>query len=215
MDYLLPLFGIFGTIVIGAMSPGPSFVMVARTAVAGSRGAGLAAALGMGLGGASFAALALVGLIALLMQVGWLYAGLKIAGGLYLLYLAVMIWRGARQPLTMNEDAAPQAHSKKGGGLRRAFLLGLMTQLSNPKTAVVYAGIFAALMPETPPLWLALVLPAGVFVIECSWYAVVAIAFSAAKPRAAYLNAKHWVDRAAGGVMGLLGLRMLYETARP
>lgn len=210
MDYLLPLVGIFGTIVIGAMSPGPSFVMVARTAVAGSRGAGLAAALGMGLGGASFSALALVGLIALLMQVGWLYAGLKIAGGLYLLYLAVMIWRGARQPLQMNEDVAPAQ-----GGLRRAFLLGLMTQLSNPKTAVVYAGIFAALMPEAPPLWLALVLPAGVFVIECSWYAVVAIAFSAAKPRAAYLSAKHWVDRAAGGVMGLLGLRMLYETARP
>jgi threonine/homoserine/homoserine lactone efflux protein len=212
MDYLLPLLGIFGTIVIGAMSPGPSFVMVARTAIAGSRGAGLAAALGMGLGGASFAALALVGLIALLMQVGWLYAGLKLAGGLYLLYLAVMIWRGARQPLRMSEDAAP---AQGGGGLRRAFLLGLMTQLSNPKTAVVYAGIFAALMPETPPLWLALVLPAGVFVIECGWYAVVAIAFSAARPRAAYLSAKHWIDRLAGGVMGLLGLRMLYETAQP
>lgn len=210
MDHLLPLLGIFGTIVIGAMSPGPSFVMVARTAVAGSRGAGLAAALGMGLGGASFAALALVGLIALLMQVGWLYAGLKIAGGLYLLYLAVMIWRGARQPLQMSEAAAPAQ-----GGLRRAFLLGLMTQLSNPKTAVVYAGIFAALMPAEPPLWLALVLPAGVFIIECGWYAVVAVAFSAAKPRAAYLSAKHWVDRMAGGVMGLLGLRMLYETARP
>lgn len=211
MEYLLPLSGIFGTIVIGAMSPGPSFVMVARTAIAGSRGAGLAAALGMGLGGASFAALALVGLIALLMQIGWLYAGLKIAGGLYLLYLAVMIWRGARQPLRM-EDAAPDQGS---GGLRRAFLLGLMTQLSNPKTAVVYAGIFAALMPAEPPLWLALVLPAGVFVIECGWYAIVAIAFSAPRPRAAYLNAKHWVDRLAGGVMGLLGLRMLYETAQP
>lgn len=212
MEYLLPLLGIFGTIVIGAMSPGPSFVMVARTAIVGSRGMGLAAAFGMGLGGATFAGLALLGLIALLMQVGWLYAGLKIAGGLYLLYLGVMIWRGARQPLRMNEDAAPAARS---GGVRRAFLLGLMTQLSNPKTAVVYAGIFAALMPAAPPLWLALVLPAGVFVIECSWYAVVAIAFSSAAPRAAYLGAKHWVDRLAGGVMGLLGLRMLYETVRP
>lgn len=210
MDHLLPLFGILGTIVIGAMSPGPSFVMVARTAVAGSRVLGLAAALGMGLGGASFAALALVGLIALLMQVGWLYAGLKLAGGLYLLYLAVMIWRGARQPLQMREAALPQAAS-----LRRAFLLGLMTQLSNPKTAVVYAGIFAALMPAEPPLWLALTLPLGVFVLECGWYAVVAIAFSAEKPRAAYLGAKHWVDRLAGGAMGLLGLRMLYETTRP
>jgi len=42
----LPLLGIAGAMIIGAMSPGPSFVMVARTAVA-SRSDGLAAALGM------------------------------------------------------------------------------------------------------------------------------------------------------------------------
>lgn len=48
MDNTLSLLGIAGAMAVGAMSPGPSFVMVARTAVA-SRGDGLAAALGMGL----------------------------------------------------------------------------------------------------------------------------------------------------------------------
>lgn len=208
--HLLPLLGIFTAIAIGAMSPGPSFIMVARTAVAASRGAGLAAALGMGLGGASFAGLALLGLIALLAQVPWLYAGLKILGGLYLLYLGAMIWRGARSPLAVDGAARTAA------GLRRALLLGLMTQLSNPKTAVVYAGIFAALLPDAHglPLWLMLAVPLGIFAIEAGWYAVVALAFSAQRPRAAYLNAKHWVDRLAAGVMGLLGLRLIYDTAR-
>lgn len=209
MDAALPLLGIFAAIAVGAMSPGPSFIMVARTAIAGTRGTGLAAALGMGLAGSIFAALALLGLIALLAQVAWLYTGLKILGGLYLLYLAVMLWRGARQPLNAAIAAAPSA-----AGLHRAFLFGLMTQLSNPKTAVVYAGIFAALLPAAPPLWLALALPAGIFLIEFGWYAIVAIAFSAERPRAAYLQAKHWVDRFAGGVMGLLGLRLIYESAR-
>ena len=77
---LFALLSILGTIAVGAMSPGPSFVLVVRTSAAVSRRDGLAAALGMGIGGLSFALLALAGLQALLMQVSWLYLILKLAG---------------------------------------------------------------------------------------------------------------------------------------
>ena len=53
---------ILGTILLGAISPGPSFVVVARTAAAASRRDGLATALGMGVGGLVFASAALLGL---------------------------------------------------------------------------------------------------------------------------------------------------------
>ncbi len=52
------ILSILGALSIGAMSPGPSFVMVVRVSVAASRRDGLAAALGMGFGGLLFAALA-------------------------------------------------------------------------------------------------------------------------------------------------------------
>ncbi|MFN4164289.1 MAG: LysE family translocator [Ferrovibrio sp.] len=208
MDILLPLLSITVAIALGAASPGPSFVLVARTAIAAGRPAGLAAAFGMGIGGAVFAGLALLGLIALLAQVGWLYLGLKIAGGLYLCWLAFRLWRGAKQPLTVAGDGSTER------GILRAFSAGLLTQLSNPKTAVVYAGIFAALMPAQPSFWLAALLVPAVFMVECGWYALVAVAFSAGRPRALYLNAKHWIDRAAGGVMALLGIRLVVEGVR-
>jgi threonine/homoserine/homoserine lactone efflux protein len=209
MDALLPLFSITIAIALGAISPGPSFVLVARTAIAGSRRAGLGTALGMGLGGLTFAALALLGLIALLAQVAWLYFGLKVLGGLYLLHLGWRLWRGAREPLTV--DTVGEA----GTGFWRAVLLGLVTQLSNPKTAVVYAGIFAALLPAQPlPSWLALALPAAIFAVEFGWYALVATAFSAGGPRRLYLGAKTWIDRLAGGVMVALGIRLIVDAAR-
>ncbi|MFN4278234.1 MAG: LysE family translocator [Ferrovibrio sp.] len=208
MDILLPLFSITVAIALGAASPGPSFVLVARTAIAAGRPAGLAAAFGMGLGGAVFAGLALLGLITLLAQVGWLYLGLKLAGGLYLCWLAFRLWRGAKQPLTVAADGVAER------GILRAFSVGLLTQLSNPKTAVVYAGIFAALMPAQPSFWLAALLVPAVFMVECGWYALVAVAFSAGRPRALYLNAKHWIDRAAGGVMALLGIRLIVDGVR-
>ena len=62
MEMLIPLGAIFGAILIGAISPGPSFVLVARTAIAVSRSAGMATAVGMGLGGLMFAGAALLGL---------------------------------------------------------------------------------------------------------------------------------------------------------
>lgn len=211
MDTTLSLLGIAGAMAVGAMSPGPSFVMVARTAVA-SRSDGLAAALGMGAGGLAFSIAALAGLQAAFLAVPGLYLAIKAFGGAYLIYLGFRIWRGARQPLaiTPDTDASPRRQGRSG----RTFLLGLATQVSNPKTAVVYASIFAAFLPREVPLVLALAVPAVIFCIETGWYAIVALALSSAAPRAAYLRYKTWIDRAAGGVMGLLGLRLVWSAVR-
>lgn len=203
----VPLLGIAGAMIVGAMSPGPSFVMVARTAVSSSRRDGLAAALGMGAGGVVFAIAALVGLQAAFLAVPALYLAVKLLGGAYLVYLGIRIWRGAREPLSAAQDEGAAAGT--GSNARRAFLLGMGTQVSNPKTAVVYASIFAAFLPREVPLALALALPAVIFCIETGWYAVVALALSSAAPRSAYLRYKAWIDRAAGGVMVLLGLKLL------
>ena len=77
MQEVVSLIGIIAALAVGIVSPGPSFVMVARLAVAGSRSHGMSAALGMGLGGAAFAIAALLGLQALLLAVPVVDVGLK------------------------------------------------------------------------------------------------------------------------------------------
>jgi threonine/homoserine/homoserine lactone efflux protein len=210
METLIPFLSILGALTLGAISPGPSFVFVARTSLALSRRDGTAAALGMGAGGVIFAGLALFGLQAVLAKVAWLYAALRLAGGLYLLYLAFRLWRGAAEPIVVSSGA-----ERRAPGSLRSFWLGLATQLSNPKTAIVYGGIFAALLPPAPPGWIFVALPPAVMLIEIGWYTIVAVTFSSERPRAAYLRGKRWIDRAAGAVMGALGLRLVIETARP
>lgn len=209
MEIVISIATILGALLIGAISPGPSFVLIARTAVAVSRLDGVAAALGMGVGGVIFAAVALLGLHAVLASVPWLYLFLKVLGGLYLFYLAVRIWRGAKEPLVVSD-----VDEDRPTTLKKSFLVALVTQLSNPKTAVVYGSIFAALLPHDMPLSLSLALPPLVFVIEAGWYTVVAVALSSVSSRAAYLRSKTWIDRTAGGVMGFLGLKLVVA-ARP
>jgi RhtB (resistance to homoserine/threonine) family protein len=197
------ILAISGAIAIGAASPGPSFVMVVRTAMAKSRRDGFAAAIGMGAGGVIFCVMALLGLHAIFARAEWLYLGFKLAGGLYLIYLAVRMWRGAGEKI----DTLPAAVAE--GRTFRSFLLGFMTQLSNPKTLIFYGSVFAALQPQQMPEWGTLALPPVIMAIETGWYTLVALAFSLPRPRAAYLRFKRWIDRIAGAVMAALGIRLM------
>lgn len=199
-----PLLGIAGTLALGAISPGPSFVLVARTAASQTRTHGLYAALGMGLGGVLFALAALSGLRALLAAVPMLYLAMKVAGGAYLFYLGCRIWLGAKQPLSSGSGSADGASQTSW----HAFRLALATQLSNPKTAIVYASVFSAFLPRVVPQGMLLAAPLTVFAIETGWYSLVALGLSSPRSRAGYLRGKVWVDRVAGGLMVLLGVKL-------
>jgi threonine/homoserine/homoserine lactone efflux protein len=208
MEDLTALLGVIAALTVGVVSPGPSFVLVARTAMSSSRSDGVAAAIGMGAGGVVFAVAALLGLQGLLLAVPSVYLVLKVLGGLYLAYLGIRIWLSAKQPLPLVGLATGRTTKF------RSLVLGFTTQVSNPKTAIVYASVFAAFMPATQSLAFDLALVTLVFTIETSWYTVVALALSSERPRIAYLRHKAWVDRIAGGVMVALGVKLASSAYR-
>jgi threonine/homoserine/homoserine lactone efflux protein len=207
MEGLTPLLLIFGAIVLGAMSPGPSLVYVSRIAMARSRRHAVAAAFGMGLGGVTFAIAAIAGLGAVLHYAEWAYLGLKIVGGAYLLYLGIRMWLHAGRAATAPETAG-------SGSYGRTLVSAMLTQLSNPKAIVVYGSVFAALLPASPPLWLYFAIPPGIFLIETGWYLIVAFAFSTSRPRAVYARFSAWIDRLAGTVLGGLGAYFAFDGIR-
>jgi threonine efflux protein len=207
LSEIAAILSILGVFFLGAMSPGPSFLVVSRIAVSSGRAPGLAAAIGMGVGGFIFAAIAIAGLTALLMQVEWLNLTLRLLGGAYLVWMGIQIWRGAAKPVDAETATASDQRS-----LRRAFSHALLVQLANPKTAVFYASMFAAMLPSSPPLWVLLILPPLLFCNEVIWYSIVAVALSSRHPRSLYLRAKTWIDRAAGAVVGALGAKLMADS---
>lgn len=201
-------FWILGSIAValmlGAMSPGPTSIYVAKNSIAISRKHGLFTALGTGLGAAIFGLLAVLGLQAFLLAVPSAYLALKICGGLYLLWLAFKIIKHAKDPIEADSSITKQM------SLRRAFTTGLITQLSNPKIAIVLASIFTALLPKEIPNYFYFALPILCFFIDAGWCSLVAFALSAEKPRRVYLKFKALFDRAAGAVMTVLGLKLIF-----
>jgi len=201
MDYVVALLGLAVVHLLAAASPGPSTVLVVQTAAVAGRRGGLLAAVAMMVGALAWATAALFGLQALFAQFSRLYLFFRIAGGIYLIYLAIMIWRHARDPL-------PEMTAITLGGDWQIFGRALALQLSNPKIMVFFGSIFLSVLPHDMPGWMQGAVLALIAVDEFVWYALLTLLFSGGAARAFYRRAKFWIERMMGGALALLGLRL-------
>lgn len=208
MDYAVALAGLAVVHLLAVASPGPSTVLVIQTAAVSGRRAGLLAAFAMMLGALVWAAAALFGLQVLFARFEWLYLAFRIAGALYLIYLAYMLLRHAGAPLPEADPSAANPSAVRAGAWQ-GFLKALLLQLSNPKVMVFMGSIFISLLPAQPPSWMDATVLAIVAVNEFTWFALLALLFSGGAARAFYRRTKLWLDRLMGGVLGLLGARLL------
>ncbi len=183
------------------MSPGPTFVVCLRTAASEGFRTALALSLGFGLGAGLWAAGAMAGLALLFELAPWLFVGLKLAGGAFLIFVAVMMWRHAPAPLPEMGSATPRSGWA-------AFRFGFVTFASNPKPAVFFGAVFVGLVPVETPIWVRALLVMMIVVNETLWYATVARVFSLPRARAAYARVKTGVDRLFGALIAAFGLKI-------
>lgn len=189
---------------MAVISPGPSFLITAKTAVSQSSADGIKLAFGLGLGSVVWATAALLGLNALFVAVPVLFTAMKLVGTLFLLWIAFQIFRHAAEPIELERTAALGSH--------RLVMKGFLTQLSNPKVVVFFGSVFVAMLPAAPPPWMVVALVAIVAFNETVWYSLVALFIGSPRIRARYLRAKTWLDRGTSVFLGALGLRLLLSS---
>ena len=193
------------TLLAAIASPGPSFLYLMRTSMAHGRRAGLMAALGLGLMAALWTLAALLGLQVLFELFPWARSGLRIAGGAYLVYLAWRTWCSAAAPLA----AAPT--DRAGRRDARHFWGGLFINLGNPKSILFAGAVIVAIFPATLTGPEKALIFANHLAVEMVVQSTLAVLMSAQAVRRRYLASKSVFDRAAGAVMGALGLRLLLD----
>jgi threonine/homoserine/homoserine lactone efflux protein len=191
------------------LTPGPNMIyLVSRSITQGSR-AGLISLLGVAAGFLVYLAAATAGLTTIFHAVPAAYDVLRIAGALYLLYLA---WQAIRPggdspfaPKTLSIDTP-----------RRLFTMGMVTNLLNPKIAVLYVSLLPQFVqPSKGNVALqSCVLGATQIVIAITMNAVIVLAagriarFLATRPR--------WARGQRvlmGGVLGALAVRLAVQPA--
>lgn len=188
--------------IVATITPGANTLLVAQLAASGRGPMAWFAALGVAVGSALWATLAAMGVNLVFSAFPVLRISLQVVGALYLLYVAMQLWNSAgRGPVIAVRSASPWA----------AFRLGVLTNFTNPKAALFFGGVFSACFPPhpSPALWGAAV--AVVFVNAMGWYGLLAHGFSREAVRSAYLRNRQLVGKAAGALLGTMGLRLLWS----
>jgi threonine efflux protein len=187
---------------LAAVSPGPNFVLVTRAAIHRSRRYAASVVLGLLTANLVWGFAALSGISTLFRLAPWLYRAIKFTGGVYLIYLGVSLWRGSGDEATATESPVQKR-------LGAAYLRGLLTNLSNPKSVVYFGSIFALFMSPGTPLWVEAIAVGIVLSDTVLWYGAVAALFSSAAVRRFYARVRRPVNRLAGAALVGFGGRLM------
>ena len=199
---LASFIAVYLTFAMAAISPGPNLVMAATLTMTQGRPAGWSAGAGVISANFLFALIAIYGMSAIVDVWPNFTDFVRRVGGSFLLWFAWRLWITAEDELNWTNRASVS-------GLSQAYVLGLITNLSNPKTMTFFFSIFAILVPlEASNLDRALVL-LGCGIINIAWYLLFVYLFGAGFVRSRLKPVKFWLNRSAGIFLGGLGLWMI------
>ncbi len=89
-------------------------------------------------------------------------------------------------------------------------MIGLTTNLLNPKATLFFVALCSALLTTPTPLWLKVSLAAWIVGTTGLWFSLVAVTLGHARIRAVLLKQAHWIDRGMGLLLIALALVMLF-----
>jgi threonine/homoserine/homoserine lactone efflux protein len=164
--HLLFMF-IVALIIVSAL-PGADMALVMQTSMSRGAKSGFSAAVGLGIARATHVTLSACGLAALLRNAPWLYEAVRYVGAVYLMWIAVQIFRAPAFALP-DDAGVPAVRSR-----RADFAKGLLTNLLNPK-ALLFCSVLLPqfIRPEAGSVWLQ-VLQLGVLLVAvCALFDVI------------------------------------------
>jgi RhtB (resistance to homoserine/threonine) family protein len=195
------LLAFFGVAVVLTLTPGPDMALVLRNTLRGGRSAGLRTVGGIAVGLLGWATASALGVAAVLAASATVFTALKLAGAAYLVYLGIQALRAVRR------DEAPVDEAPRRTG--SPFRQGLVTNLLNPKLAVLFTTLLPQFISPDDPAVAKSVLLAAIFVsFGLTWL----VTYTHIVSLVAHSRGFRRVTEAVSGVVLVaLGARLAFE----
>jgi threonine/homoserine/homoserine lactone efflux protein len=210
MPHLPALLG-FALVCLGmVLTPGPNMIYLISRSISQGSSAGMVSLGGVALGFVFYMLCAAFGITALLFAVPYAYDALRIAGAIYLLWLAWQVLKpNGRSPFHVRELPVDSP--------RKLFTMGLVTSLLNPKIAMLYLALLPQFIDPVAGSVLGQSVVFGTIqiVISVSVNATIALTagsitgYLAARPM--WLKAQRWL---MGTVLAGFAVKMAFEAKR-
>jgi RhtB (resistance to homoserine/threonine) family protein len=210
MDAVLDprIVGALGLMVLLTIAPGPDMALVISTSLARGRRAAVRTALGISTGTLIWAALAGIGVAAILEASAEAFTVVRLLGAAYLVYLGIRAliegFRGGASPLDDDRGPAPAPADRA-----RPYRQGLFTNLLNPKVGLFYTTLVPQLVDPGDPIALVSILIGVCHVaIGLTWLALLAVLVDRAGDVLRRPRIRRSLAGITGGILVAFGLRV-------
>ena len=198
---------IFLVCLLGAMSPGPSMVVVINNAIFKNRYHGILTSIGHGIGIGIYALFAVLGIGIVIETNLYLFNAIKILSVIFLIYL------GAKSIINKTKlDFDKKSNTKEGV---TSFLQGFSISILNPKILIWFVAIYSQFMSIDNDIIFNsyLVLTAGI--VDATWYIVLTLSVTSNFALKFVKNKIAILQRFLGIIFIAVGLVLLSQILMP
>src|SRR5690554_316742 len=194
---------------VAQLSPGPDIILIAKSSASTTRRNTIHIIAGISLGIVLWVVLTLLGFTVLVEQFPWIQQVLMLIGGLFLARMGWAMLSGGLRSLkqsTALEDVPAQSSAQKN-----YFLLGLFTNLSNPKTLIYFSSVFSLALSSSASDYLkaqlAVIIPLQTFLT----FVLLMLLLSQPKIKAVYQRSGSYIDILSGALFLIFALWLGYD----
>ncbi|WP_408006261.1 LysE family translocator [Pseudalkalibacillus sp. A8] len=204
MDITTIGYFLFASVLL-TITPGPDFMFVFAQSVSQGKKAGIATGLGLCTGLIAHTLAAAVGISAILYQSSLAFTIIKVAGAIYLLYLAIQAFR---------ENSEPEQQKVKKYSMISLYRKGILMNILNPKVSIFFLAFlpqFVKVSNGTIPFQMIIL---GLLFIVQALLIFILLSISAGKVgEKLWSNATvlRWINRLKGTVFAFFSLRLLLD----
>jgi len=199
---------VFVVATLGMVSPGPNFAITIKNSLLHSRLAGMWTAVGVAAGNLVHVVFSLLGIALIVSQSILLFNTLKWFGVAYLAYIGLKSLLARREDVEEVMQGSRQDARQMGSS--RALWVSFWVSLLNPKVTLFYLVLFTQVVESGTPLLFRIVYGLTAVVLSFMWYALVAFVVSHGAVRERFRAVAHWVERATGAILIVLGVRFAF-----
>jgi threonine/homoserine/homoserine lactone efflux protein len=200
------LAGFFALAIVVIVTPGPDTALTIRNSLVGGRAAGVATAIGVALGQATWSVATSAGVVALLVAVEPAFAALRVAGAAYLVLLGLQaLWSASRSHPSAGAPIATPRRMRPGSALRQ----GVISNLTNPKMAVFFPSLLPQFVSADAPSFAAILGLGLLFcVMTLAWLSAYAFAVARAGDVLRRSTVRRTIEAVTGVLLVAFGIRV-------
>jgi len=201
----IPLIFIFASLML-IITPGQDMMLVMSRSISQGAKAGVATAAGVSTGLLGHTVLAALGLGAVLNASEALFTAIKYAGSAYLVYLGIIHLKLNRLNLDITSSTAIP--------LKKLYLQGALSNLSNPKIAIFYFAYLPQFVPAGIKDPTSRLLILGIVFAALTFMVKGLVGYTSGR-LSNWLRARPgisaWINRVSGVMLIALGLKLAFE----